>query len=141
IRLEGECKTDFGTKIISSEHAQPDHRQSPVKRRVETVHGPRCGLNPRGFKRLGDPFHLQQTLWFREPPNVTVAIAVCQQPHDACLDVEIFSHGTLHYYTARAIGKSLICRQAICNRIVKIWSDELVEIPLHSGRTDLRYRI
>ena len=37
MRLKRERKTDFGTKIISSEHAQPDHRQTPVKGRTETV--------------------------------------------------------------------------------------------------------
>jgi hypothetical protein len=67
-------------------------------------------LNARAFIRLGDTFHLHQTLWFREPSNVTVAIAERQQPHDACPNVAIFFHGTLHYYTARAMGKSLICR-------------------------------
>jgi hypothetical protein len=67
-------------------------------------------LNARGFKRLGDTFHLQQNLWFREPPKRTVAAAVCQQPQDACPCVAIFSHGTLHYYTARATVKRLMCR-------------------------------
>jgi hypothetical protein len=54
-------------------------------------------LNAGGFKRLGDTFHLQQTLWFREPPKVTAAIALRQQPQDACSNVAIFSHGTLHF--------------------------------------------
>src|SRR4029077_12127724 len=90
IRLEGERKTNFGAKIISHEHAQPDHRQAPLKGR--NVYVPRCWWNARGFKRLRDTFHLQQTLWFREPPKVTVAIALCQQPQDAGPCVTIFSH-------------------------------------------------
>ena len=59
IWVEGQRKTNFGTKIISNEHAQPDHRHAPTKRRTETVYIPRCGLNAGGFKRLGDAFHLQ----------------------------------------------------------------------------------
>jgi len=110
IRLESERKTNFGSKIISNEHAQPDHRQSPLKRRIETVYVLRCWWNGRAFKRLGDTFHLQQTLWFREPPKVTVAIPVRQQPQDACSNVAMFSLDTLHYYTARATVKRLICR-------------------------------
>jgi hypothetical protein len=64
-------------------------------------------LSAGGFKRLGDTFHLQQTLWFREPPSercganripdLTIAVAVCQQPQDACSCVAIFSHPTLHF--------------------------------------------
>jgi hypothetical protein len=60
MRLEGERKTNLGTKIISNEHAQPDHGQVPVKRRTETVYVPRCWLNARGFKRLGETLHLQR---------------------------------------------------------------------------------
>jgi hypothetical protein len=88
----------------------------PVKRRTETVYLPRCWLNARGFKRLGDTFHLQQALWFRGPPSercganripdLTIAVAGCQQPQDAGSCVAIFSHGTLHYYTTRGTGKT-----------------------------------
>ena len=149
--MEGERKTDFGTKIISSEHAQPDHRQTPVKRRAETVYVPRCGLNARGFKRLGDTFHLQRTLWFREPPSercganripdMTIAVAVCQQPQDACPCVAIFSHGTLHFTLHVPRGKALYSVREFCHRTVTIGSAAAVVIAFPSGRTALRYRI
>jgi hypothetical protein len=141
IRLEGERKTDFGAKIISSEHAQPDHRQAPLKRRIETVHVPRCCLNARDFKRLGDTFHLQQISWFREAPDVTVAIPVRQQPQNACPNVAIFSHGTLHFTLHVPWGKALYSVREFCNRTVTIGSVAAVVIGLPSGRTALRYRI
>jgi len=149
--MEGERKTDFGTKIISSEHAQPDHRQTPVQRRAETVYVPRCGLNARGFKRLGDTFHLQRTLWFREPPSercganrmpdMTIAVAVCQQPQNAYPCVAIFFQRTLHFMLHVPWGKALSSGREFCHKTVTIGSAAAVVIAFPSGRTALRYRI
>ena len=55
-----ECKADFATKIISSEHPQPDYQQTPVKNRTDTIPVQRCLLNVRGFKRYGSALHLQR---------------------------------------------------------------------------------
>jgi len=134
IRLEGERKTDFGTKIISNKHAQPDQQQTPLRRRAQTVYVPRRWLNARGFKRLGDTFHLQQTLWFREPPKVTVAIPVRRQPHDACPNVVIFSHGTLHFTLHVPWGKALYSVRELCNRTVTNGSTAELWLRFHQGR-------
>jgi len=57
---------------------------------------------------LGDAFHLQQTLWFREPPTVTIAIVICQQPQDVCPYVAMSSHGTCIITLSGPWGKAYI---------------------------------
>jgi hypothetical protein len=96
---------------------------------------------------LGDTLHLRQTLCFRQPPsehcsadsipNVTVAVAVCQQPQGAYLCVAIFSHGTLHFMLHVPWGKALYSVRESCHRTVTIGSAGAVAIALPSGRTAL----
>jgi hypothetical protein len=61
MRLKRECKTDFATKIISSEHPQPDDQKMRVENGAASVPVPRCRLNVRSFKRYGYTLHLQRT--------------------------------------------------------------------------------
>jgi hypothetical protein len=100
---------------------------------------------------LGDAFHLQQTLWFREPPkehcsansilDVTVAVAVYHQLQHAGPYVTIFSHGTLHFTLHVPWGKALYCVRKSCHKTVTIGSAAAVVIAFPSGWTALRYRI
>src|SRR5215467_11801330 len=57
MRLKCQCETDFASKIVSSEHPQPDHQQVPVKNRARIVRSPCSRLNVRGFKGDGSTFH------------------------------------------------------------------------------------
>src|SRR5215472_3891127 len=79
IRRESKRKTDFGAKVISSEHPQPDRQHAPVKRRSETVYVPRCWFNACRFKRLGDTFHLQQGSGFSKPGLARTLSAVTEK--------------------------------------------------------------
>ena len=47
---------------------------------------------------------------------MTIAVAVSQQPQDACSCVAMFSHSTLPAYAARAMGKSPILGEEILSQ-------------------------
>jgi hypothetical protein len=141
VRLEGERKTDLGTKIIPCEHPQSDRQQAPVKRCTETVYVPRCWMNARGFKRLKDTFHLQRTSGFSKPALARTLSPViekifsekarcrCRSPCDfrdcgarnqksTCLYVATSSHDSRNYHTSALPGKALYFSRGRFNGIV-----------------------